>query len=121
MELMTTSIWFVWMLFIGITAGLIVLEVFLARAERWWPGLLPPLFTLLWALFMCLNVASVGDVVSMLGALLITFLILNIPTWVLLAIYFVCREKKRKKKMGDKMNLYDLTCKTEKLKIILIP
>ena len=93
MELMTTSIWFVWMLFIGITAGLIVLEVFLARAERWWPGLIPPLFTFLWALFMCLNVASVGDVVSMLGALLITFLILNIPTWVLLAIYFVCREK----------------------------
>ena len=107
MELMTTSIWFVWMLFIGITAGLIVLEVFLARAERWWPGLIPPLFTFLWALFMCLNVASVGDVVSMLGALLITFLILNIPPWVLLAIYFVCREKKRKKKMLDKMNLHD--------------
>ena len=108
MELMTTSIWFVWMLFIGITAGLIVLEVFLARAERWWPGLMPPLFTFLWALFTCLNVASVGDVVSMLGALLITFLILNIPTWVLLAIYFVCREKRRKKKMLDKMNLHDL-------------
>ena len=46
MELMTTSIWFVWMLFIGITAGLIVLEVFLARAERWWPGLIPPRFSL---------------------------------------------------------------------------
>ena len=108
MEIMTRTIWVVLLLFTGITAGLIVLEVFLARAERWWPGLMPPLFTFLLALFRCLNVASVGDVVSMLGALLITFLLLNVPTWVLLAIYFVCREKRRKKKMLDKMNLHDL-------------
>ena len=36
------------------------------------------------------------------------FLFLNVPTLILLAVYYICREKKRKKKMLDKMNIRDL-------------
>ena len=37
---------------------------------------------------------------------------LNVPTWILLIIYFVFRAKKRKQKMLDKMNIHDLNTKS---------
>ena len=42
------------------------------------------------------------------GALIYGLLVLNVPTWILLIIYFVFRAKKRKQKMLDKMNIHDL-------------
>ena len=36
------------------------------------------------------------------------FLLMNIPTAILLAIYFTVRERKRKNKEIDKMNIKDL-------------
>ena len=111
MEFVSASIGVVLLLFIGITAGLIVLEIFLARSEKWWPGLIPPLFTFLWALFICLLNASAMNDLGMggvAGAVISGVLVLNVPTWILLIIYFIFRAKKRKQKMLDKMNLHDL-------------
>ena len=111
MEFVSASIGVVLLLFIGITAGLIVLEIFLARSEKWWPGLIPPLFTFLWALFICLINASAMNSLGMggvAGTVISGLLVLNVPTWILLIIYFIFRAKKRKQKMLDKMNLHDL-------------
>ena len=68
-----------------------------------------PGFTFLRTLISCLNVAAAGDILSMVGALVITILVMNVPTLSLLAVYFVCREKRKKKKQLDKMNIQDLS------------
>lgn len=95
-------------LFVGIAGGMIVLEIFLARSEKPWPGLIPPAFTFLWTLISCLNVAAAGDFLELLGALFVTLVFMNLPTLILLAVYFVCRERRKKKKLLDKMNIQDL-------------
>ena len=48
---------------------------------------------------------SFGDI---LVPTLLLFLMYNIPTLVLLGIYFACREKYSRKKQLDKMNIQDL-------------
>lgn len=110
MEFAASSIVMSTLLFLGISAGLIILEIFLARMERWWPGLLPPLFTFLWALLLSLlNVAFIrGSIWMCIVTVLFALLLFNVPTYVLLAVYFICREKRKKKKMLDKMNIQDL-------------
>lgn len=113
MEFMSASIGVVLLLFVGITAGLIALEIFLAKSEKWWPGLIPPLFTFLWALFICLSTVLFirmpdTGIASLIFPFISGLLVLNVPTWILLIIYFIFRAKKRKQKMLDKMNLHDL-------------
>ena len=113
MEFVSASLGVVLLLIIGITAGLIVLEIFLAKSEKWWPGLIPPLFTFLWALFICLSTVSFmilpdNNVFSLIFLFISGLLVLNVPTWILRLIYFIFRAKKRKQKMLDKMNLRDL-------------
>ena len=92
-----------------IIGGAAVLEIFLARRKSRWPGLILPGITLLYALIMALNVAAVDQSgVQMLSQVLTVFLLSNIPTAILLAIYFVCREKRRVRDQLDKMNIQDL-------------
>ena len=43
-----------------------------------------------------------------MGSMLITFLGTNLPTLILLGIYFLCRENMRRKRQLDKMNKQDL-------------
>ena len=42
------------------------------------------------------------------SAVLLAWLIVNIPTVLLLLVYFVCREKYRKKNQLEKMKIQDL-------------
>ncbi len=82
--------------------GGIFLEVFLARRKAKWPGLVLPALTFLYALAMALNITPVGDRfpwAALLG---------NIPTVILLAIYFACREKQGRDREQDKMRIEDL-------------
>ena len=89
--------------------GAVVLQIFLSRRESPWPGLVLPGLSLLLSLIPLLNVA-----VPMAGAgevfltLLMVFLLYNLPTAVLLAIYFACRAKFRHKREMDRMNAQDL-------------
>ncbi len=97
---------FILLVIIGVA---VALEIFLARRKSRWPGLVLPGITLLYALIMVLNVASVGQsVAQMLAQMLAIFLLCNIPTAVLLGIYFACREKRRVRDQLDKMNVQDL-------------
>ena len=88
--------------------GTILLQIFLSRRQSRWPGLILPALTLLYSLVMVLNVANTGDLASALLAMGVTFLLGNLPTLILLVIYAVCREKYRKKKQMEKMDIQDL-------------
>lgn len=92
-------------------AGLVFLQIFLSRRENKWCGLILPLLSFVsLSLLFPLNMArpaagiSAGFVVQML----LVFLLANIPTYILLAIHFACREKLRRRKQLDKMNIQDL-------------
>ena len=89
--------------------GAVVLQIFLSRRESPWPGLVLPGVSLLLSLIPLLNVAvpmaGVGEVFL---TLLMVFLLYNLPTAVLLAIYFACRGKFRRKREMDRMNAQDL-------------
>lgn len=90
--------------------GAIFLQIFLSKKKSKWFGLILPTVTFLYSLLMILNIADFegmrGGKIFMLIAS--TFLISNIPTIVLLGIYFGCREKMKLRSQLDKMNIQDL-------------
>ncbi len=90
---------------LAVMVGLGVLQVYLSKGEGKLPGLIIPgiffFLSLMWVLLMYTRGA---EVVECMLALLLT----NIPTYIYLAIYFVCREKYRKKSQMDRMNIQDL-------------
>ena len=88
-------------------AGVIVLQIFLSKRESKWPGLVLPIMSFLISFIYPLNMA-VPSVGGFFIALILGWLIANIPTYILLAIYFACRGKYRKRKQLNKMNIQDL-------------
>ena len=87
--------------------GGILLQIFLSKRERKWPGLVLPLLSLLYSLLMaCSAVAYEGGIPW--GAILASLVLGTIPTVILLAVYFACREKFRKRSELDKMSIDDL-------------
>ena len=87
--------------------GGILLQIFLSKRERKWPGLVLPLLSLLYSLLMaCSAVAYNGGIPW--GAILASLVLGNIPTVILLAIYAACRDRFRKRSELDKMNIKDL-------------
>lgn len=122
----------------AIFVGIIALEVWLSRRKSRWPGLILPAVTLVLSLLMVLGFAAfsrggataemqvidqeTGEIVyqeqtvetepdwtlgdaAQLGVVL---LVGNIPTFVLLGTYYIGREKLRREKMLEKMNIQDL-------------
>ncbi len=108
MEMTANSILVTLLIFFGTIIGMIVLQIFLSRTERRWPGLILPICTLLYALLVCMNVVRVGSLAETVLFMALLFLLFNIPTYILLAIYFICRQRRKKRKMLDKMNIQDL-------------
>ena len=95
---------------LAILAGIIWLQIFLSKKESKWPGLVMPIISFLFGLLYPLNmvVPSKGVTVGFIIEMIIVWALGNIPTFVLFAIYFGCREKFRKNKQLDKMNIQDL-------------
>ena len=93
---------------LGFLVGGICLQVFLSRWESPWPGLVLPLLSFLAALLQVLNVADTGSVSKNVLTILVVLLTGNIPTLVLLAIYWAAREKRRVKSQIDKMKIDEL-------------
>ena len=77
-----------------------VLEVFLARRESIWPGLV----------LMVLSYTAAPDTPwnQVLGGVLAVFLVSGIPAFLLLMVFFICRSGRRRKKQLEKMNVQDL-------------
>ena len=87
--------------------GLVVLQVFLSKRESKWPGLVLPLLSFLYSLVMALSAVAYNGGIPW-GPILASLILGNIPTVILLAIYFACREKFRKRSELDKMHINDL-------------
>ncbi|MDR0897919.1 MAG: hypothetical protein LBN04_08685 [Oscillospiraceae bacterium] len=91
-------------------AGAIVLQVFLSKQTSWFPGLILPIITFAFSLLALLSWLAPEDstwVQTLLG-LLSTFFLSNIPTLVLLGIYFAVRGKRKENKDMEKMRKHDL-------------
>lgn len=100
------------MLFIVIVllVGGIFLQIFLSKKKSKWFGLILPTITFLYSVLMVLSIAvfngmTGGEVFMLIAS---TFIFSNIPTIVLLSIYFGCREKMKIRSQLDKMNIQDL-------------
>lgn len=88
--------------------GGILLQIFLSRRESRWPGLVLPLLTFLCSLLGPLNAADTGSVSRNILLVVVTLLAGNIPTMVLLAVYWAAREKLRVGKQMEKMGKQDI-------------
>ncbi len=91
-------------------AGTVLLQIFLSKRDSRWPGLVLPIITFIYSLLAVFAMAayvgeSIGAVVLQVIGI---FLLTNIPTFILLAIYFGLRHDKRKNKEINKMNIKDL-------------
>ena len=93
-----------------VIAGIVCLQIFLSKRESRWPGLVLPVLAFLFGLLYPLNMIAPdeGKTVSFIIHMLIVWFIGNIPTIILLAIYYGCRGKQRRNKQLDKMNIQDL-------------
>ena len=89
--------------------GIVLLQIFLSRRESRWPGLVLPLLTFLSALLLPLNVMDTGSVSENILLVAVTLLAGNIPTLVLLAIYWAAREKHRVRDQMEKMGKQDIS------------
>lgn len=101
-----------------IYAGFIVLQIFLSKKDNKWLGLMFPIIC------FCIALAGSGyqiyewsattygntnsSVFGWVGATAAFFFTYNIPTVILLGIYFACRSQQRRKKALDIMNVQDL-------------
>ena len=93
---------------LGLLAGTVLLQIFLSKRESKWPGLVLPVITFLYSVLMMLNVTAMETARAVIAALLSAFIMGNIPTLILLAIYFACRRKQRTRIEVDKMRISDL-------------
>lgn len=91
-----------------VLVGGILLQIFLSKRESRWPGLVLPLLAFLWSLLGPLNVMDTGSVARNILLVLVTLLAGNIPTLILLAIYWAVREKRRVRDQIDKMKIDEL-------------
>ncbi len=89
--------------------GGVLLQIFLSRRESRWPGLILPLMTFLCSLLGPLNVVDTGSVSRNVLLVAVTLLAGNIPTLVLLAIYWAAREKYRVRDQMEKMGKQDIS------------
>ena len=99
----------IFLFFLIIFVGAIALQVFLLKRESKFLGLILPIISVLNSLIIVLNIA--GDAMTktqILIALVSAFLIGNIPTIILMAIYFGIREKMKIKAELDKTRIKDL-------------
>ncbi len=88
--------------------GGVFLQIFLSKRESRWPGLVLPLLFFLQSLLLPLNLRDTGSVSQNVLTVLVTLLAGNIPTLVLLAIYWAVREKRRVRDQLDKMKIDEL-------------
>ena len=119
MAIATGMIWAVLLFLLAAAAGILVLQVFLSRRESGWPGLLLPAVSFVGALLPVLGmlffgVAGANGARVWIGGTEIwtaagtRFLLFNLPTVVLLAIYFACRRGRRNSEELERMRAQEL-------------
>ncbi len=101
---------FVTLFMFAFLAGIICLQIFLSARQNKWLGLILPLITFCYAIIAVLSLAAFEGMRSteIWGMVAATFVISNIPTLILVAIYYACREKRKTRAQLNKMNVQDL-------------
>lgn len=108
--LMSMTMILLLIVFLLIGVGGIFLQIFLSKKENRLLGLLLPVVTFLYSLVRILSM-TISMTISTwadVGLILRAFLVTNLSTLVLLAIYWICRDAARRKKQLEKMNIQDL-------------
>lgn len=109
--ILLTMISFIFLLCIP-TGLLCILQYFLSKMESPWPGRVLPIVsgtvTLLTVSVMVLNMTVVGGISRVALTLLVTLLMMSVPTVLFLLVYRTTRRKYREKKAMDKMSIQDL-------------
>ena len=108
MEIVSRTIGVLLVILLVFVVGGVLLQIWLSRRESRWPGLVLPLLAFLCSLLMPLNVADTGSVSQNILLVVVTLLAGNIPTLVLLAVYWAAREKYRVGKQMEKMGKQDI-------------
>ena len=100
-----------------VAAAAIALQVYLYGHRTWWPGVVLPALWFVYTAFAV--VAAIAGYAQAYGeplpltpgllcSALFSILQANIPTFVLLAVYFFCRSHRRRQKLLDRMQVQDL-------------
>ena len=99
---------------LAVIACIVYLQIFLSKRRAIWPGLIMPIvyslfviytvIILMLPIFVNINEISFASVFRIIG----TFLLYNVPTAVLLIIYWLCRKKMRRADQLAKMEIQDL-------------
>jgi len=124
------SVFMFFLLLLGV--GAIILQIFLSKAENKWPGLIMPIISFGFSLVAALGVllftvqgggsgyysedgelimetyTQIADPSSMVVSAIYIFLLCNIPTAILGAIYAAYRGKRNKQRALEKMSVQDL-------------
>lgn len=108
MDIASRTVTVVLAVFLVFIVGGVCLQIFLSKRESRWPGLVLPLLAFLYALLLVLNLRDTGSVSQNVLTLLAALLAGNIPTLVLLAVYWAAREKRRVKSQMEKMKIDEL-------------
>ncbi|HIQ87421.1 MAG TPA: hypothetical protein IAD33_08040 [Candidatus Scatomorpha gallistercoris] len=97
------------LLLVLLMIGAVVLEMYLSRKPSRWPGLILPAIAFLISLIYPLSMVNLGGSTSTLVTQeLLVWLLANIPTAILLAIYASGRGRARRMREQDKMRAQDL-------------
>lgn len=96
------------LLIVLIAAVGVILQLFLSKKSSKWLGLILPIITFAFSLLSLLNIVGTDNLWQNIILNVSTLLLSNIPTIILLAIYFACREKLKRKAQLEKMNIQDL-------------
>ena len=93
-----------------VIAGIVCLQIFLSKRESKWPGLVLPILAFMFGLLYPLNMVAPaeGVTVSFILQMILVWIMGNIPTIILFAIYFSCRGKQKRNKQLTKMTIQDL-------------
>lgn len=103
-----TAVMLIFVLFL--IAGGICLQIFLSKKNNKWFGLILPIISFAYSLLMVFSLVAYKGMTGwdILWLIISTLFVSNIPTLILVIIYFACREKIKRRKELDKMNVQDL-------------
>ncbi len=89
---------------------IVLLQIFLSKNKNKFLGLILPGINILYSLLAVFGFIGYENqsLLSIILECIMIFIMCNIPTYVLLAIYFACRNNSRKNSEIDKMNIKDL-------------
>jgi hypothetical protein len=95
------------LILICIAIGAIWLQLFFSSRTNKWYGFILPMIAFLISIIYVLNIVDTGRLWNNLAMVVLTFFLTNIPTIVLLIIYFSCRDKLKRKAQLEKMEIQD--------------